>query len=208
MMAKGPSEKTLLSQPPAVSSFPSSPFSQEEAKHSASPWAVPGGQDLLVLQLLHAGGGSHGHGDDDVVYVKGALAPPPPRLLQHKSQVRKGCGVWHVGKSLQKSLMERGRSGLVRPTDTNLYRTRVPLSPLPNPKCTAPAARSPKWPGEDGPCGEQRQTRSCRGRLNTGAPALSPERGAQGLQSSCWGRETSSSCISERACGSTAGKAT
>lgn len=39
--------------------------------------SVPRGEDLLVLQLLHAGGGSHRHGDDDVVDVKGAFSPPP-----------------------------------------------------------------------------------------------------------------------------------
>lgn len=54
--------------------------------------------------------------------------------------------------------------------------------------------------------GEHTQTRGRLGRLNTGAPPLSPGRGAQGLESSCWGRETSSSCISEWACEST-GKA-
>lgn len=38
---------------------------------------VPGGEDLFVLQFLYAGGGSHRHGDDDVVDIKGALSPPP-----------------------------------------------------------------------------------------------------------------------------------
>lgn len=43
---------------------------------------LPGREDLLVLQLLHSGGGSHRHGDDDVVDVEGALASPPlDRLL-------------------------------------------------------------------------------------------------------------------------------
>lgn len=42
----------------------------------------PGGENLLVLQLLHAGGGGHRHGDDDVVDVEGALTSPPlDRLL-------------------------------------------------------------------------------------------------------------------------------
>lgn len=38
---------------------------------------LPGGEDLFVLQLLHAGGGGHRHGDHDVVDVEGAFASPP-----------------------------------------------------------------------------------------------------------------------------------
>ena len=41
-----------------------------------SGWS-PGCEDLFVLQLLHAGRGSHGHGDHDVVDVEGALSSPP-----------------------------------------------------------------------------------------------------------------------------------
>lgn len=43
---------------------------------------LPGCENLFVLQLLHPGGGGHRHGDDDIVYIKGALTSPPlDRLL-------------------------------------------------------------------------------------------------------------------------------
>lgn len=46
---------------------------------------LPGCENLFVLQLLHPGGGGHGHGDDDIVYIKGALTSPPlDRLLLEK----------------------------------------------------------------------------------------------------------------------------
>lgn len=38
---------------------------------------LPGCENLLVLQLLHPGGGGHRHGDHDVVDVEGAFASPP-----------------------------------------------------------------------------------------------------------------------------------
>ncbi len=38
---------------------------------------LPGCENLFVLQLLHAGGGCHRHGDHDVVDVKGAFTSPP-----------------------------------------------------------------------------------------------------------------------------------
>lgn len=43
--------------------------------HSAG--FLPGCENLFVLQLLHPGGGSHRHGDYDVVDVEGAFTSPP-----------------------------------------------------------------------------------------------------------------------------------
>lgn len=53
------------------------------------PRPLPGREDLLVLQLLHPGGGGHRHGDHDVVDVEGALAAAPldGLLLAHKTSV-------------------------------------------------------------------------------------------------------------------------
>lgn len=43
---------------------------------------LPGCENLFVLQLLHPGGGGHRHGDDNIVYIEGALTSPPlDRLL-------------------------------------------------------------------------------------------------------------------------------
>lgn len=54
---------------------------REEQKERPSP-LLPGCENLFVLQLLHPGGGGHRHGDDDIVYIEGALASPPlDRLL-------------------------------------------------------------------------------------------------------------------------------
>lgn len=52
--------------------------------------SLPGCEDLLVLQLLHPGGGGHRHGDHDVVDVEGALtaAPLDGLLLGHKTRPR------------------------------------------------------------------------------------------------------------------------
>ena len=45
-----------------------------------SGWS-PGCEDLFVLQLLHAGRGSHRHGDHNVVDVDGALSSLPLDVL-------------------------------------------------------------------------------------------------------------------------------
>lgn len=59
------------------------------ASVAEGPRPLPGRQDLLVLQLLHPGGGGHRHGDHDVVDVEGALAAAPldGLLLAHKTSV-------------------------------------------------------------------------------------------------------------------------
>lgn len=61
----------------------------EDSVRSVGGGALPGREDLLVLQLLHPGGGGHRHGDHDVVDVEGALAAAPldGLLLGHKTSV-------------------------------------------------------------------------------------------------------------------------
>lgn len=51
---------------------------------------LPGCENLFVLQLLHPGGGSHRHGDYDVVDVKGAFTSSPldGLLLEDKHSMR------------------------------------------------------------------------------------------------------------------------
>lgn len=50
---------------------------------------LPGRENLFVLKLLHAGGGSHRHGDYYVVDVEGAFTSPPLDwlLLENKGGV-------------------------------------------------------------------------------------------------------------------------
>lgn len=56
---------------------------------------LPGRENLFVLQLLHSGGGSHRHGDHDVVDVKGALATPPLDGLLLSDEQREDS-IWRV----------------------------------------------------------------------------------------------------------------
>lgn len=132
---------------------------KEEAKHLAFPLGL--GQYLGVRISLYCSFSTRVVAATDMgmtmLFMSKELSP---LLLlgccKRENHVRKGCGVWRVGKSSEEVVDGKRTEhpcltyGHFR-ANINLHQTRVPLllapSPLLNPKSTAPAARKPKSQG-------------------------------------------------------------
>lgn len=160
-MAKGPSEKifpNLASLQQWYDQFSKlSLIPKEEAEHIPSLL----GQYLGVRISLYCSFSTRVVAATDMgmtmLFMSKELSP---LLLlgccNGKNHVRKGCGVWHVGKSSVGAIDGKRTKWPCLTyrhfrTNIDLHQTRVPLllapSPLPNPKSTAPAARKPKSQG-------------------------------------------------------------